>query len=155
MAQPRGRTSSGKTVPRWQTWASQSPCAPTSPSSTAQAMARRPTEPLRELHQAADSAVDVYAFGILMWQLFHGALPYPGADNEDLQELALAGGISRRSSEQIEPAYEAIMRCCVTRDPARRPTAQQLQQAVQHLLVERHARGASVELATIFMRRFR
>lgn len=63
---------------------------------------------------------DVYALGLVLWEMLHGALPWP--------ELELSASIPRRRQEVPQPSIgpdwlRELIRAMLAVDPARRPAA--------------------------------
>ena len=75
-------------------------------------------------------AVDTYAFGMVMWELFHMDTPYDGMPGPAMQ----SGGMLPRCSSAMEPGYRAIMAACWDATPAMRPSMALLEQALELLL---------------------
>ena len=87
-------------------------------------------------------AWDIYAFGVLLFRLVTGELPFQGSTTAPLavaQVRAAAPPLSSRVAS-VHPALEAIVARCLERDPARRfATTDDLQRAFR--AVHQSARG--------------
>ncbi|GLI70119.1 hypothetical protein VaNZ11_014925 [Volvox africanus] len=88
-------------------------------------------EPDRKL----DQSVDIYAFGIVMWEVLTRQPPYAefAPDFEGLPARVIEG-LRPRFPTHCPAAYRALAQGCWCRDPARRPTAAAVVNCLQHLL---------------------
>ena len=101
--------------------------------------------------QAVGKAIDVYAFGALLWELHHMAVPRAGLGTDELIGHMLMGGGLPRCLPDIDPATFMIMLACTRAQPAARPSFAVLQQAVQLLLVDQ-PHSCSLHVAQACMR---
>ena len=74
-----------------------------------------------------DSPSDIYSFGILLWEMMTGKIPY-----KDYSTAQIIGLVGKQENHHIEiPGYpnkellDIFMRC-TERDPAKRPTFKQI-----------------------------
>jgi pimeloyl-ACP methyl ester carboxylesterase/hemoglobin-like flavoprotein len=84
---------------------------------------------------AASPASDVYALGLVIWELLGGDLPHAGLHGVALVNAILAEGvpsIATRRQDVPAPFAELIARC-VDRDPGRRPTCAGLRDELEAL----------------------
>ncbi|PNH07546.1 putative LIM domain-containing serine/threonine-protein kinase [Tetrabaena socialis] len=83
--------------------------------------------------------VDVYAFGIMMWELLMCRQPYHGVKVEDLPKHVVR--LQRRPVfHPLAPQpYRALAERCFAQKPQRRPTASDLVSELQALLAEAQA----------------
>ncbi|KAG2487488.1 hypothetical protein HYH03_013907 [Edaphochlamys debaryana] len=81
-----------------------------------------------------NAAVDVYAFGILMWELLHCLAPHSKADPKDLPRQVVRHGLRPEFHPLAPPEFSALAARCWAPQPERRPTATQLVAQVQQLL---------------------
>jgi len=101
--------------------------------------------PERLVGGGASRAADVYALGLVVWELFHGQLPWP--------ELDLAEALLRRQHEvphsaSLEPEVMGILEQMLANDPANRPTA-------EHVADRLFSQGASLPEADLGLLRRR
>ena len=68
------------------------------------------------------SKVDVYAYGILLWELATNQTPYSGMDLHDIIEKVSNYDLRPALPSNINPFYANLMTQCWDRDPDVRPT---------------------------------
>ncbi|KAG2428906.1 hypothetical protein HYH02_014228 [Chlamydomonas schloesseri] len=81
-----------------------------------------------------DGSVDVYAFGIVMWEAVAGGeQPYTGVPNKDIPREVYRG---RRPGfrPDVPYAYRQLAQACWAAQPSKRPTAAQLVTALKYNL---------------------
>ncbi|CCH85801.1 Serine/threonine protein kinase [Modestobacter italicus] len=89
----------------------------------------------------ATSAADVYAVGVMAFELLAGHRPFPGPGLHDFQEQHLTqapphlGGVS--------PQLDAIVQDCLAKQPKARPTPVSLLQRLEHAATPKTAPGFS------------
>lgn len=66
---------------------------------------------------------DIYAIGILMWQVFTGSLPFKNLTPPQVI-VRVAQGMGLSLPEDAHPKYDAIFKAATDREPNRRPSAQ-------------------------------
>jgi hypothetical protein len=66
-------------------------------------------------------AVDVYMFGVLLWEIFTRDVPFRGYAVADIRRKVLAGERFRVPSIDCPDACQQLMRRCWAADPASRP----------------------------------
>lgn len=83
--------------------------------------------------ERATPATDVYALGVIGFELIEGRRPYPGPDTEAFREQHLHGKPSEPS--RADPRLRALLLECLLKEPQARPTAanvlERLQQPAQ------------------------
>ena len=68
------------------------------------------------------SKIDVYAFGILTWEVATGHVPYAGMDSQSIVQQVLSNDIRPPLPTDLNPQMRDLITMCWERDPALRPT---------------------------------
>ncbi|KXZ45085.1 hypothetical protein GPECTOR_58g533 [Gonium pectorale] len=69
-----------------------------------------------------DASVDVFAFGVIMWELLcgRGSRPYARLSPEDIPR-AVTAGLRPSFSDDVPAAFRRLAQACWSTDPANRP----------------------------------
>ncbi|KAH0793826.1 TKL family protein kinase [Histomonas meleagridis] len=73
------------------------------------------------------SKVDVYAYGILLWEMAANALPYNGLDQSQIITFVLINNQRPTIPEGINPQLQKLITDCWDRDPSKRPTFDEIE----------------------------
>lgn len=73
-----------------------------------------------------DEKSDVWALGILLYELFVGREPYPGQSHREQLELILAGPPAFPDAPPVHPLAREIVLAALRIEPARRPSVEEL-----------------------------
>src|SRR6266516_1844291 len=76
-------------------------------------------------------ATDVYAFGIIMWEISSHEKPFGEVDHDLQLALSIVKGLRPGITEDTPPFYQDLMQKCWRRDPTKRPTAQEIRDLVR------------------------
>ncbi|GLI64469.1 hypothetical protein VaNZ11_007742 [Volvox africanus] len=79
---------------------------------------------------AVDVAVDIYAFGIVMWEILTGQPVYLGLNSDQIIERVQTQGLRPVFPSDAPADFSALANRCWDSEPRRRPTAEEL---VQHM----------------------
>ncbi|GIL67556.1 hypothetical protein Vafri_20914 [Volvox africanus] len=79
--------------------------------------------------------VDVWATGVLAYELLHGYPPFLGSHREETEQLILTAEV--QVAPQLSHGARDFVLSCLNKDPADRPTVMQL---LQHTWVRQHMR---------------
>src|SRR2546427_7652259 len=73
--------------------------------------------------QAASIKTDIYALGLVLFEIFTGKRAYDAKTLHELKQLHQSGTVTTPSSvvRDLEPAVERVILRCLERDPGRRP----------------------------------
>ena len=71
--------------------------------------------------QAYDGAVDVYAFGTLLWEVLTRQVPFDGIDPADIRDRTLRGVARLEVSSTVPRKYAMLIESCRSVEPAARP----------------------------------
>lgn len=80
--------------------------------------------PERWRNERAKAATDVYALGIMMYEMLAGRLPFEGRSIEDFAEAHL--GLAPPPLEGVPPTWVSLVDECLSKSPAARPTVDNL-----------------------------
>ena len=86
--------------------------------------------------------VDVYAFGVIAFELLTGELPFPGATARDIYLKHLAADIPtlRAVRADVPPQLDALVSALMTKDPSERPQSmEEVAHQLRAILITMHA----------------
>lgn len=78
-------------------------------------------EPAPDPEQPHSPAADVYALGLILYELLTGESPYPEMTHEPMARRQMALVPPRRYNPAVPPAVERVVMLALSADPARRP----------------------------------
>ena len=71
-------------------------------------------------------ATDVYAFGIIMWEISSAENPFGEFDHDVQLALSIVKGLRPEIPQDTPPFYRDLMQKCWHPDPTKRPTAREI-----------------------------
>ncbi|HEY9522116.1 MAG TPA: serine/threonine-protein kinase, partial [Thermopolyspora sp.] len=74
----------------------------------------------------ADPAIDIYALGVLLFQMITGNLPYPEYTWEAIETVRRIGPPPEPVAPGLPPEVATLCRRCLSQEPEQRPSAQHL-----------------------------
>ncbi|GLI60103.1 hypothetical protein VaNZ11_002145 [Volvox africanus] len=90
-----------------------------------------------------DAGIDIYAFGIIMWELIMVAPVYDGTVPKEKLPSMVRRGLRPIFHPLVPPEYRTLAIACWQEDPRRRPSAAVLVSTLQRLLVKAQAAASS------------
>ncbi|GIM00738.1 hypothetical protein Vretimale_5648 [Volvox reticuliferus] len=81
-----------------------------------------------------DASLDIYAFGIIMWQVVYGGRLYSGVNESDISSRVVREGMRPRFISNVPSEYRRLAESCWTTEPANRPSAGTLVHALKELM---------------------
>src|SRR5205823_10139126 len=76
-------------------------------------------------------ATDVYAFGIIMWEISSHKKPFHDVVHDKFLALRITKGLRPEITNDIPPFYRELMQKCWHSDPTKRPTAREIHEIVK------------------------
>ncbi|CAM9099857.1 unnamed protein product [Ascophyllum nodosum] len=70
-----------------------------------------------------NKSVDVYAFGILLWEIFYREIPFKGYEASDIRGVVVSGGRPKIPRGACPPEISRLMCRCWSQNPPQRPTS--------------------------------
>ncbi|GBB85296.1 hypothetical protein RclHR1_11860003 [Rhizophagus clarus] len=71
-------------------------------------------------------AADIYSFGMIMWEMTSGSISFHDVPHDAILAIKICQGFRPEIIEGTTPEYAELMKRCWDRDPAERPTAEEL-----------------------------
>ena len=94
----------------------------------------RPPESFRRNH-TKEAAMDVYSFGMILWQLFAMKIPYDGMSEESevIRLLNRPYPIQEEIPKNCPPVWANLIQKCWNLDPKQRPTMKQVKEGIKNI----------------------
>ncbi|CAM9358309.1 unnamed protein product [Hapterophycus canaliculatus] len=81
-----------------------------------------------------NKSVDVYAFGILLWEMFTRKVPFSGLEASEIVETVVSGGRPTVPRGDFPSGIEHLMCRCWSEDPSQRPQFDETERLLEELL---------------------
>ncbi len=81
--------------------------------------------------QKLTAKIDIYAFGVLMWEIKTEQVPLDGMSFQTIKEKISKG--YKYNFNQIESSYADIIRSCLEKNPENRPTFAEIRESLEAL----------------------
>ncbi|KAJ1434057.1 kinase-like domain-containing protein [Ochromonadaceae sp. CCMP2298] len=74
------------------------------------------------LREPYTEKVDVYSYGIMLWQMARDRLPFTGLGKTGFMQEVVRGGIRPKLDKNWPPGFTNLLTSCWQRDPENRPS---------------------------------
>ncbi|CAM9587396.1 unnamed protein product [Ectocarpus sp. 12 AP-2014] len=95
------------------------------------------------LGQPFNKSVDVYAFGVLLWEIFSREIPFNGFEVADIREAVVSGGRPTVPRGDCPHEISSLMCRCWSENPQQRPAFGEIEEILREL---QHSTAAATEL---------
>ncbi|KAG2432561.1 hypothetical protein HXX76_008906 [Chlamydomonas incerta] len=93
------------------------------------------------LNGTVSRAVDVYSFGVLLWQMYTGSRPWSGLTHSQIIMMISKGEARLQFPSGTPKTYEALMRACTAAKPEERPAFADVVKQLEEMLEEYKTAG--------------
>ncbi|XP_013922748.1 PREDICTED: mixed lineage kinase domain-like protein [Thamnophis sirtalis] len=97
-------------------------------------------EGLASLHHPYNLASEIYSFGIVLWEIATGKLPFTGCNSQEIYEKVHKQKVQEPLSEDCPPYLREIINQCRSYNPSKRPTTEVI---VNQLLIDQDDNGSN------------
>ncbi|GAT66295.1 serine/threonine protein kinase-like protein [Planomonospora sphaerica] len=105
--------------------------------------------PERLTGRVADPASDVYALGVLLFEMLTGATPYPERTWEEIENARREGPPPELRVPGLPSEVAALCRRCLAHDPGSRPRAQEVAEGLAAARARRRRSGGSARRSIV------
>ncbi|CAM9591456.1 unnamed protein product [Scytosiphon promiscuus] len=95
------------------------------------------------LERPFNKSVDVYSFGILLWEIITREVPFKGLEASDIVDAVISGGRPTAPGGDWPSGIEQLLSRCWNEDPSQRPTFDELEGLLEDMLQQ--SRTATTE----------
>ena len=74
------------------------------------------------LKRSYTELVDVYSFGILVWQMARDRSPFQGLNKNEFMRHVASGGLRPKLDKSWPPGFSGLLKQCWDSDPSQRPS---------------------------------
>ena len=93
------------------------------------------------LKRSYGEKVDVYSFGILVWQMARDKTPFQGFNKESFIRNVVAGGRRPKLDKSWPVRFSTLLQKCWHTDPSKRPSFQEIYEEFHKLIDDESKRG--------------
>jgi serine/threonine protein kinase len=86
------------------------------------------------LKEAYNESVDVYSFGIMVWQMARDRLPFKGMTKDEFVDQIILGGARPKLDRTWPPEFSGLLTSCWHADPTVRPAFEQIVAELSRLI---------------------
>lgn len=78
------------------------------------------------LRKAYNEKVDIYSFGMILWQMLHGEVPFRGLSRDEHFVQVVRGGLRPTISSDLPPQLRLLLELCWHADYRKRPSCEEI-----------------------------
>ena len=93
------------------------------------------------LRRPYNEKVDVYSFGIMVWQMARDRVPYKNFNKADFMERVALNGERPKPDKSWPPAFTSLLESCWHADPSKRPSFERILQELDNLIEPPPSKG--------------
>ncbi|XP_042556892.1 mixed lineage kinase domain-like protein isoform X2 [Dipodomys spectabilis] len=94
-----------------------------------------------------DVQAEIYSFGIVLWEIVTGKIPFDGKDNEEIYQLAAMEGYQEPVNEDCPPELQEVIEMCLAYEPSQRPSVKEILEKLS-VFTESRSPGQDTERGT-------
>lgn len=86
--------------------------------------------------QPYNQSVDVYSFGITMWEMLTGKLPFQGISREEFMTEVVGKNFRPTVSKKVPVVLASLLRACWDSSPVKRPSFENIKSTLEAVMTE-------------------